>query len=105
MAHNGAKHSLEIESRTDCLSNLTQCSQFPNRLREFLSSPLQFSEQAHVFNCDYRLSGERFEQLNMFVRERAHFGSTNIYDPDRKTFANQRRSQYGARTRRQLRLS
>ena len=62
MAHNRAKHSLEVEGRANRLTDLTQCSQLPNRLRELARPRLQFLEQAHVLNGDDRLISKSFDK-------------------------------------------
>ena len=68
MAHDGAEHSLEIESRADRLADLSQRFQFPNRLRQLARSRLQFLEQPHVLDGDDRLVGEGFEESDLSSR-------------------------------------
>ena len=58
MANDGAKHSLEIKSRADRLTNLTQRSQLTNRLRQLARPRLQFLEQPDVLDGNDRLIGK-----------------------------------------------
>ena len=83
MAHNGAEHSLEIEGRADRLTDLTQRSQLPNRLRQLARPRLQFLEQPHVLDGDHRLVGEGFEQRDLLVGERTDLRAANHDRPDR----------------------
>ena len=83
---------MEIESGADCLADLAQRFQFPDRSRQFAGPRFEFFEQPHVLDRDHRLGGEGFEQLDLFVGERANFGATDHDPPDRNTFANQWRT-------------
>jgi len=76
--NNRAQHRLEIQSRAHCLANFSQCFQFPNRPREFLSPRLQFLEETHVLDCDYCLVGEGFKELDLRWGERAHLHATCV---------------------------
>ena len=77
MAHDGAEHSLEVESRADRLTDLAQRSQFPNRLRQLARPRLQFLEQPYVLDGDHRLISEGFEEGNLLVSEGPYLGSAN----------------------------
>ena len=59
--NDGAKHSLEIESRADRLADLAQRFSSPTDSRELARSFLQFFKQADVLDGDDRLIGEGFE--------------------------------------------
>ena len=87
MAHNSAEHSLEVEGRADRLTDLTQSSQFPNRLRQLARSRLQFLEQPHVLNGDHSLVGEGFEERDLFLREGSNFRAPNQNSANRKPFS------------------
>ena len=76
MPNDGAKHSLEIESRADGLANLAQRFQFPNRPRQLAGPRLQFLEQPHVLDGDHRLVGKGFEEFDLRRGEGAHLDAT-----------------------------
>ena len=81
VAHDGAEHGLEIQSRADRLADFAQRFQFPNRPRQLARPRLQFLEQPHVLDGDHCLVGEGFEQLDLFVGERSNLRSTNQNTP------------------------
>jgi len=58
MAHDGAQHSLQVESRADRLANFAQRSQLPDGLRQLARAGLQLLEQPHILNGDHSLVGE-----------------------------------------------
>src|SRR5215510_8979014 len=78
MAHNGAEHSLEVESRADRLTNLAQRSKLAHRLRQLARPRFQFLEQPDVFDSNYGLVGEGFQQLDLRRREGAHLNTTRV---------------------------
>src|SRR5215510_553063 len=86
MAHNGAKHSLEVEGRTDRLTDLSQRSQLANGLRQLTRTRVQFLEQPDVFNGNNGLISESFKKLNLAIRERTNFLSIDINGPDEYPF-------------------
>src|SRR5262249_40668275 len=51
---------------------------------------LDFVKQADVLNSDHRLVGEGRCQLNLFVGERAHGGSFQGNDANRRSFSQER---------------
>src|SRR5512134_2506627 len=63
---------------------------------------LQFLEQAHVFDGDDGLASESLQELDLLVRERAHFGAANHDSPNGDSLAQQRGGQYGAMSRTSL---
>src|SRR5215831_14858961 len=75
MAHNGAEHGLKIESRADRLTDLTQRSQFPNRLSQLARTRFQFLEEPHVLDSDHCLVGEGFQELDLCRRKGADLGA------------------------------
>ena len=94
MANDGAEHSLEIESRTDRLTDLSQGFEFSDRSRQLARPRFQFLEQPDVLDGDHRLSGESFEQLDLLFGERTDLHAADINHPDGNTLTQQRRGQY-----------
>src|SRR3990172_461176 len=96
VADDGAKDRLEVESGTNCLTNLPQRFQFPDRLRQLARARLALLEKAHVLNRDHSLVGEGFEKGNLLFRERVNLHAANHDRPDRDTLSQQRRRQCSA---------
>jgi len=71
--------------------DLARCGLLFKRLRQLAIAILQFFKQPDVFNCNDRLIGEGFEQLDLLVGERAHFRATNKNRPDGNALTQQRR--------------
>src|SRR5215510_1041541 len=92
MPHNGAKHSLEVEGRADCLANFSQCSQLADRPRQLARSRLEFLEQSNILDSDHRLVCKSPKKGDLLVSEGVYFHSTNTNSADRNTLAHQRHS-------------
>src|SRR6202011_1432953 len=58
---------------------------------------LDFVEQPHVLDGDYRLVGKSGEQLDLSVRERAHQTSRQDEHADRRSFTHDRHGTQGAK--------
>src|SRR5262249_20444621 len=87
MTNNAVEHRLEIESRADRLTDLTQSSQLPNRLRQLARSRLQFLEQPYVLNGDHCLVGEGFEECDLLLREGSNLRAPDQNSANRKPFS------------------
>src|SRR5262249_39672561 len=96
MAHNRAEHSLEVESRTDRLTDLTQCPQLVDGLRKVTGSCFEFLEQANVLNGDYRLIGKGFQKRDLLLGERSHLDSPNQNNTQRNPLTEQRCRKHGS---------
>jgi hypothetical protein len=59
-------------------------------LRELPALVLDFLEQPHVFDRDYRLVGEGGEQLDLFVRKRPRLKARQPEHPNRQPFTHKR---------------
>ena len=81
MANDGAKHSLEIQSRADRLADFAQCSQLAYRACQFVGPRLQFLKQADVLNRDDRLVGEGLYEFDLLLREGTDLRSTDPNNP------------------------
>src|SRR5262249_31548745 len=86
MAHDGAEHHLEIESRADCLAYFAERFEFANRLRQFARSRLKFLEQSDVLDGNHCLIGEGFKQFYLSFRKWPDFSSANKNRTDGDTF-------------------
>jgi hypothetical protein len=70
-------------SKVELTARPTSPSAFSSRPSARARRPrLQLLEQAHVFNGDHRLVGERLEQLDLLVRERSDFHPADHDRPD-----------------------
>ena len=75
------------------------------RLRQLLALILDFVEQPHILDCDYRLVGEGGHQLDLSIRE-ASDGSAHEHDhADRRSLAQERNAEYAASTKVSGRIS
>src|SRR5215472_16138420 len=70
MAHNRAKHSLEVKGGAHRLTDLPQGSQLADRLSQLARPRLKFFEQTNVLNCDHGLVSKSLEQRDLLVCER-----------------------------------
>ena len=61
---------------------------------ELAALVLDFVEQPHVLDGDYRLVSESGEQANLFVREGPWPGSREPYHPDGNAFPQERHAEY-----------
>ena len=75
--HDGRQHSLQVQRRANCLPDLSQRLQLPNRSRQLQSPRLELRKQPHVLDRDHRLLGEGLEQLDLLVRERPRLGPSD----------------------------
>jgi hypothetical protein len=85
--NDGTEHSLEIESRTDCLTDVAQRSQLADGLRKLTGPRFEFLEQSRILDCDHGLIRECFEELDLLVRKGPNFRSPNHNSSDGNTFA------------------
>src|SRR5215831_5145259 len=94
----GIEHRLEICWRAaDDPKDFARRCLLVERRGQFSVARLQFLEQPHVLDGDYRLVGEGLEQRNLLVGEGVHFGPADYDHADRYSFAQKRRRQHGAK--------
>src|SRR5207248_1065791 len=67
------EHRLEVERRTDRLTNVTERLELADRSRELLRPRLQLGQQARIFDRDHRLVGKGLEERDLVVGEAAGF--------------------------------
>src|SRR5215831_5682801 len=96
MAHNGTEDCLEVESRADRLTHLTQSSQLPNRLRQLARSRLQFLKQSYILDGDHCLVSKGLQQGDLLVRKRTDFHAANRNASDNYFFSKQRHNEHSA---------
>src|SRR4030095_365061 len=95
MINDRGEYCLKIQTQTDGLSHLSQGFQFTNRSSQLVGSRFQFLEEPDVLNCNHRLVGKGFEQLDLLVREWAHLPAPNQNCPSGDTLAQERRRKRG----------
>ena len=97
----GVEHRLHVCGRAaDDAEHLGRCRLMLQRLAQFRVALLDLLEQPHVLDRDDGLVGEGFEQRDLLLGERPHFGAANQDSADRDSLTKQRRGQ--ARCERQL---
>ena len=74
------------------------------RFRELAARVLDFLEQPHVLDCDYRLIGKGGDQLDLLVGEWPHDRTRQHERANRISLAQQRNAEHGAKARSLLRL-
>jgi hypothetical protein len=74
------------------MADVTQRSEFPNRLRQLARARFEFLEQPHILNGDDRLVRESLEESDLLVSERSNLGAPHMYRADRNIFTHQRYS-------------
>ena len=74
------------------------------RFRELAARVLDFLEQPHVLDCDYRLIGKGGDQLDLLVGEWPHDRTRQHERTNRISLAQQRNGEHGAKARSLLRL-
>src|SRR5262249_3714030 len=87
------QYGFEVQSRADGLTNLTQRFQFPNRLRQLARPRLQFLEQSHVLDRNYRLICKGFEQSDLLFGEWTDLVATNLNVADGEILSEERNTQ------------
>src|SRR4029434_3559996 len=97
MAHNGAEHSLDVEGRSDRLTDLAQRSQLANRLCQFVRAGFQFLEEPNVLDGDYCLRSKRLQKLDLRRRERAHLHATRKQSSNKFALLKKGNTQIGAK--------
>ena len=74
----GVEHRLHVGRRAaDDAEHLGRCRLMLQRLAQFRVALAEFLEQPHVLDGDDGLVGEGFEQCDLFLGERADFGTAN----------------------------
>ena len=80
----GVEYGLHVRGRAaDDAEHLGRCRLMFQGLAQFCVALLDFLEQSHVFDGNYGLVGEGFEQGYLLFGERSDFGSANDDRADR----------------------
>src|SRR5262249_24480847 len=80
----GGEHRLEIERRADCLADLAERDELPNRARQLLRPRLHFLEQPDVLDRDHRLAGEGLEDVDLVFGNWYRLCAADPDMPDRR---------------------
>src|SRR5262249_48524536 len=93
--NDGIKDRLHVRRRTtDDPKHLGRCSLMLQCLAQFCVALLDLLEQPDIFDGDYGLVGEGFEELDLLFREGADYSTTNDDDADRLVLAHEGRNEY-----------
>src|SRR5262245_37432565 len=93
----GIEHRLHIRRRaTDDAEHLSRCRLMLQGLAQFCVPLLDLFEQPDVLDGNDGLSGESFQQLDLFFGKRTYFVPANHYGSNGVGFAQQWGGQYSA---------
>jgi hypothetical protein len=96
--HDGRKHRLQVEGRTDRLTDLGQGLKLLDGTRQLRGPLLQLLEQPHVLDRYHRLVAKRLQQLDLLVRKGPRYGAADRDGADRCAVAEQRYRQHASET-------